>query len=359
LAIPGAPQGGDHARDGRPWHPLFELTLARWRSFYREPSTLFWTFGFPILLSFILGVAFRNPPAQIIDVAIEEGPLASSLRDELASRADIHPRVLSEAAAEQALRTGKIAIFVRQGPPRTYRFDPTRPESRLARLVVDDALQRAEGRRDVAPSSDDAVTEKGSRYIDFLIPGLIGMGLMSSGLWGVGFTLTEMRTRKLIKRLVATPMRKTHFLASFLVLRAGLLVLELPTLVGFGYFAFSVPLRGSLVLLALIATMGAVLFAGMGLLVASRSKNTTVVSGWINVVSFPMLLCSGVFFSTERFPEAIKPWLRMLPLTALNDALRAVMIDGAALPALLVPIACLAVWSVASFAAALTLFHWS
>lgn len=339
-------------------HPLWQLTLARWRIFSREPSTMFWTYGFPLLLTLALGVAFRNRPPEPVDVAVVMGSGAEQVRSELAGHADLHVLVLDARGAAEALRIGRVDVVVEPGAVRTYRFDPTRPESRIARAVVDDTLQRAEGRRDPTATQNQLVTEPGSRYIDFLVPGLLGFGLMSSGLWGVGYLLVEMRTRKLIKRLRATPMRKPHFLMSFVLMRAFFLLGELPLLLGFAYFVFDVPVRGSIALLGLVAVLGSLVFAGMGLLVSSRAQNVQTVGGLINLLLLPMSVCSGVFFSYTRFPASVQPVIRALPLTALIDAMRAIMIEGASLAAIALPIAILVVWGVIAFSAALALFRW-
>jgi ABC-type multidrug transport system permease subunit len=181
---------------------------------------------------------------------------------------------------------------------------------------------------------------------------------MSSGLWGIGFSLAEMRTKKLLKRLMATPMRRTEFLLSFLLVRAVLMLAELPPLLLFARFVFDVRIAGSLVALFVIAMIGGLSFAVMGLLIASRAESNQVVSGLINVVSFPMYLCSGVFFSSSRFPDALQPVLRALPLTALNDATRAVMIDGASFASQAERIGICAAWGAGCFALALRLFKW-
>jgi ABC-type multidrug transport system permease subunit len=251
-----------------------------------------------------------------------------------------------------------IVVVPKEDGSYAYRYDPTRPDSRLARAVTDDLLQRGEGRADPFTAEARTVTEPGSRYIDFLVPGLIGFGLMSTGFWGIGFSLAEMRTKKLIKRLMATPMRRADFLFSFLIVRALMLLVELPPLLLFARFVFDVHIQGSLASLALIALVGGLTFAVMGLLLASRAENPQVVSGLINVASFPMYLCSGVFFSSTKFPDPMQPFIRALPLTALNDALRAVMIDGASLASVTNKLAITAAWGGVSFVLALRLFKW-
>jgi len=305
--------------------PLWQLTLARLRMFFREPSAVFWTFGFPLALSFALGVAFRNKPPDPVAVGVWSGPGATGSRgivEALRATKGIAVREY-QGPSTRDLSTGKIALFVRPGERLEYDFDPTRPESRLAREMVDNALQRASGRADVLPTMDHPVAAPGSRYIDFLIPGLIGMNIMSGSMWGIGYVVVEMRTRKLLKRLMATPMSRAQFLWSFVLMRAAFFFLELPLLLLFGWLAFGVGVAGSLVLLVALSLLGALAFAGLGLLVAARAQNTQTVSGLINLVMMPMWIFSGVFFSYERFPAVVQPLIRILPLTALNDALRA------------------------------------
>jgi ABC-type multidrug transport system permease subunit len=241
---------------------------------------------------------------------------------------------------------------------RIYQFDPTRPESRMARAVVDDVLQRSEGRADPTLALDRLVSEPGSRYIDFLIPGLLGFNLMSSGLWGVGFVIVEMRFRKLIKRLMATPMSRAHFLLSFVLVRAIFLLGEIPVLLGFARFAFGVPIRGSLLLIVGLSALGSLMFAGMGLLIGSRAQNTHTVAGLVNLTTLPMLVTSGVFFSAARFPEAVQPIIQLLPLTALIDAVRTVMLDGAGLAAVATQVGIMLGWGLISFVIALRIFRW-
>ena len=339
-------------------HPLFQLTLTRLREFYREPEAIFWVFGFPIVLAFALGLAFRNTgPGELkVGVAAGEGagPIAASL--EAAPR--LTAVVLDSAAARLQLRGGRIAILVVPGDPLVYRYDSTRTESGLARLEVDAVLQRSRGRVDPTPVRDERITEPGSRYIDFLIPGLLGMNLLGSGIWGVGFAVVQARQKKLLKRFMATPMRRSHYLMAFILSRLLFLFGELAALVGFGWLLFNVGVRGSFLTLVGVALLGAIAFAGLGLLVASRARTIEGVSGLMNLVMLPMWILSGTFFSYARFPDAMIPFVKALPLTALNDALRAVMIDGAGVTALGAPLAIIVAWGAVSFVVALRIFRW-
>ncbi len=359
------PRGGRGDNTALDWfHPLIELTKTRLREFLREPEAVFWVFVFPVLLACALGIAFRSTGPEKVRVAIESSARSSAaeeLRSILVNSPDVDAVILSPAEAQQALRSGAVALVVSQSINQQafdYRFDPTRPESRLARLAVDDTLQRHLGRRDAAEPREERISEPGARYIDFLIPGLIGMNLMGSGLWGLGFTVVQARSRKLLKRFAATPMRRSHYLLSFMFSRLVFLALEVAAILGFAWLAFGVQVRGSLLSFGAIAFAGAAAFAGLGLLIAARPRTVEGVSGWMNFVMLPMWLLSGTFFSSERFPQVIQPFIKALPLTALNEALRAVMNDGAPLlanwPQLLVLIA----WATITFFFALRLFRW-
>ncbi len=355
-----------HATTKRYW-ALGELTLARLREFYREPEAVFWVYGFPILLVVGLGIAFRNQPIERITIDIVDGPRAKTVAEALSKDEKFVPRVVSPDEARLHLRTGRTELVVTTSgkeassaaaPSYEYSFDPSRPESALARNAVDDALQRAAGRKDVAEVTIKEFNEPGGRYIDFLVPGLLGMSLMGGGLWGVGFVTVDMRIRKLLKRFVATPMKHSEFLGGVMLSRLLFLVPEVLVLLIFARLAFGVVIYGSLLAVTFLILLGAVTFAGLGLLVASRAKTLEAVSGLMNLVMLPMWLLSGIFFTSERFPAAVQPFIKVLPLTALNNALRAVMQEGASLASQLPEIGLLAGWAVVTFALALKLFRW-
>jgi ABC-type polysaccharide/polyol phosphate export permease len=338
--------------------PLLELTLVRLREFVREPEAVFWVFVFPILMTCALGLAFRSrgePPALI---GIEDGPGRPALQTALAHAGHITVRVLPPGDVAHALARSDVQLVVDPGPPVIYRFDPTRAESRLARRIVDDALQRAAGRVDPVHATDAPVEVAGSRYVDWLVPGLLGMNIMSTGLWGIGFSVVTARTRKLLKRLVASPMRRRDYLLGHLFGRLVFLVIEVAVLVSFSRLVFGVPMRGSWLLLAATCLVGGLSFGGLGLLVASRARTVEAVSGLLNLVMLPMWLLSGVFFASSNFPDAMQPAIQVLPLTALNEALRAVMLEGAGWGLVLHWWGILGAWGIVTFPLALWLFRW-
>jgi ABC-type multidrug transport system permease subunit len=352
-----------HEVSPRRYSPLGQIVLARLREFYREPEALFWVYGFPILMVVGLGIAFRNQPIEKITVDVEAGSLAEGAVEALAGQERFVAAVRSPEEARLRLRTGKsdLVVTARGGSPPKYDFlfDRTRPASVVASEAVDNALERAAGRQDVVQVSEQEFTEPGGRYIDFLVPGLLGMSLMGGGLWGVGFVTVDMRIRKLLKRFLATPMRKTDFLAGIMLSRLLFMVPEVLVLLIFARYAFDVRIFGSVTAVVFLILLGAAMFSGLGLLVASRAKTLEAVSGLMNLVMLPMWMLSGIFFSSERFPEAAQPLIKLLPLTALNDSLRAVMQDGATLASQWSPIALMFAWAVVTFVLALRWFRWS
>jgi ABC-2 type transport system permease protein len=350
-------------RNGR-WTGFRYILMARLLELKREPEVIFWVFGFPVLLAVGLGLAFRNKPADTTWVAIVAGPGADDAAGLLRRSprgSSIRTAVLAEPEALQGFRLGKYDLVVVPNGANgfQYRYDPARPESVLSRAEVDDAVQSAAGRKDPLPSSSVASSEPGSRYIDFLIPGLLGMNLMNSGMWGIGFALVDMRQRKLLKRFVGTPMRRSDFLLALIASRLVLMVIEIVLLLGFGVLAFHMRVLGSLFSILLLTTIGAISFGGLGLLTASRAQKIESVSGLMNLVMMPMWIFSGVFFSAERFPAVLQPLIKLLPLTALNDALRATILQGASVAAQSGRILVLVLWGGISFALALRWFRWT
>jgi ABC-2 type transport system permease protein len=337
-------------------HPLVQLTIVRFLETLREPEALFWIFAFPILLAGGLGIAFRNRPAEVLKIATTNPVLAPSLQGEKLLAVEL----LDSNAAEEALRTGKIALLAvpNANGSVVYSYDDTNPEGRTARMLADRAVQQAAGRADPIRTSDYFLREPGSRYIDFLIPGLLGMNLMGSAIWGMGFTVVDARRKKLLKRLVATPMPKRYFLLSYVLSRILMLVAEVGIVLGFGALIFHVPVRGSLLSLAVVCLLGSLTFSALGLLLASRAKTIEAASGLMNAVMLPMWIASGVFFSAQRFPDVVQPIIKALPLTAAIDALRANMLQGASLVQLTPQIAVLGAWLVVCFILALKLFRW-
>jgi ABC-2 type transport system permease protein len=340
------------------YHPLLEMTLVRLKEFGREPDVAFWVFAFPLLLTIALGFAFREKAPDRIPVGVTQGPFAQQRLAALQKSPSLRPRLYEAKEGREELRRGKISLLVNGDGALLYRLDPTRPDARTARVEVDDALQTAAGRRDALTAKEEHVTEQGSRYIDFLVPGLLGMNLMGTGMWSIGFSIVNARLRKLLKRFVATPMRKRDYLLSHFAARLVFLVVEVTSVSLVAWLVFDVSIRGSIALFALTCVVGGATFAGIGVLVGSRVSTLEAISGLMNVVMMPMWILSGVFFSYERFPDAVKPLIRVLPLTALNDALRAVINDGYGFAQVAPQLGILLAWAIVSALIGLRLFRW-
>jgi ABC-2 type transport system permease protein len=344
-------RGGAH-------HPIVELTLTRLREFVREPEALFWTFVFPIVMTLVMAMAFPSRGARPVPVGIADGEAAPSLRQTLAKAPGIAVVDVPRGGEQRALREGIVHVIVVPADPPAYQFDAARVESYTARLVVDDALKRAAGRVDPWVAREEPVEVPGSRYVDWLIPGMVAMGIMSNGMWGVGFSIVQARMRKLLKRMVSSPMRKSEYLLAQLLARLIFLAPEVAVPIVFGVLAFGMPVNGSIGAITVVTLVGSLAFGAIGLLLGSRARTFEAVSGLMNMAMLPMWLLSGVFFSSSNFPLAVQPAIQALPLTALVDGLRAVVLEGATLTAVRAELLRLAIWTIVPFAVALRIFKW-
>ena len=342
---------------------ICQMILARLRTFLREPAAIFWVYVFPLLTMLALGVAFRTQPFEQITVVIQQTDQAAAILETLQQDDRFRIRIENANDANDSLRFGRADVIVAveaTGEPRyRYAYDPTRPGSLLARNSVNDVLQRAAGRDDVVLSSNQEITAPGSRYIDFLIPGLIGMGIMSGGVWGIGFAIVDMRIRKLLKRLLATPMKRGQFLTAIMISRQIFTIPQILLLLVCSNLIFGVVNQGSYLALLLLILLGCVQFSGIGLLIAIRAKTMETMSGLMNLATLPMWMVSGIFFSRERFPEATQPLIQLLPLTPLIDAIRGTMLEGRSLVDLSTELTLIGCWAILSFVVALRFFRWN
>jgi ABC-2 type transport system permease protein len=334
---------------------LYQLTATRLKLTLREPEAIFWIFIFPILLAIGLGIAFRNRPADVLPV----GATTEQLTQALAADKGLKATAMDESAGVHALAVGTIVLLAEQsGDGVVYRYDNTNPDARTARMIADDAIQKAAGRHDTVAATNELVHKTGSRYIDFVVPGLLGMNLMGSAMWGLGFSIVDGRQKKLLKRMVASPMPRWQYLAAYLLSRLVMLAVEVVVFLGFAKLVFGVPFRGPLWQLGLLCILVSLVFAALGLLVASRAKTMEAVSGLMNLVMLPMWILSGVFFSASRFPAIVQPIVRALPLTAAIDAIRGNMLQGTQLGQLTAQVGILLLWFALPFAVSLRIFRW-
>ncbi len=345
-------------------HPIPSITITRLKEFIRRPEALFWVYFFPVLMIIVLGNAFQNQPIESFNVDVIENEHATALMEQLSNQSQIKTHLVNAEESSRRLRLGKSVLAITAGPDSdgqkqfVYRFDPQRPGASTAHNAVDDILQTANGRTDVFTAETTQLDGSGGTYVDFLVPGLLGIGLMGGGMWGVGFAIVDMRIRKLLKRYMATPMRKSDFLISMMLSRLVFMIPQIVLTLLVAYWMFDFKIYGNVAAVSLLVVLGAFEFAAVGLLVGARAQTIETASGLMNFVMLPMYTLCGAFFSYERFPEIFHPLIRWLPLTPIIDSLRSVMMDGESLFAQWPEIVVMAFWSVIPFGIAMVIFRW-
>ena len=339
---------------------LGQVTLLTFREFIRTPGAVFWTYGFPLTMAVCLGLAFRTSEPAPLAIAVVESEHVAAQFEALEKNERLQPQLFDLAGARDAFSHGRCLLIVSGTAQRpVITVDPTRPESELARLHVVQSLQASHSPQSVLEVEERDETAPGSRYIDWLIPGLISLNLLGAGLWGVGFNLVQMRVKHILRRLMVTPMRRSEFMLAFLLSRLLLVIPESAIILGFGVWIFDTPISGSLGTILVLVLLGAVSFTGLGILIACRAKSMESVSGLMNFVMIPMWLLGGSFFSSDRFPDVLQPLVQILPITHLNNGLRAVIQDGAEIGTMGLELGYLAAFGVLTMVLAIKIFRWT
>jgi len=370
---------------------LYQLILAHVFEIIREPGVLFWGIIFPILMSLGLGIAFTQKTDNIRKIAFIENNLADTIinpNSGINAILDKHPLIISEKIRGniyykmtvpdeklgnytyqfQSMDLQKAMIYLKQGKLNLileekngkilYHFDPLNPDAQLTYLKLSRLLDGSE----VQPLSDmeevQPIEIKGARYIDFLVPGLIAMGVMMSSMWGISYSIIERRSKKLLRRLVATPMKKSGFLAALITVRTAMNVIESLLLFIFASLVFNITIQGSITALVIIFISGNVAFAGLAVFISSRTAKTEIGNGLINVVVMPMMVLSGIFFSYHNFPEWSISFIQKLPLTMLADGIRSIFTEGAGLYDIALPSLILSGAGIILFSAGMKIFKW-
>jgi ABC-type multidrug transport system permease subunit len=369
---------------------LWQLISALFREIIREPEVLFWGILFPILMSLGLGLAFTKKTTVIRKVAIiniSENPLLVyhsaiesflekncekdsskeagtwlwkyTIRDEKLGNSVFLFYNLKWDDAVRLLKRGTINVLLTGiNDSVKYEFDPMNPDAQLTYLKLSSVIGQG-SIQPVASNSDiKPLTVTGTRYIDFLVPGLITMGVMMSSMWGISYGIIEKRSKKLLRRLVATPMKKSHFLIALITVRVTMNFIESLVLFLFALFAFRLSIQGSISALILVFLAGNIAFAGIAVFVSSRTSNTEAGNGMINFVVFPMMILSGIFFSYQNFPDWSLPVIRNLPLTMLTDGVRSIFNEGAGYHEVALPILILLIVGISFFSIGLKIFKW-
>jgi ABC-2 type transport system permease protein len=352
--------------------PLFQLVSLQFKNFFREPAIIFWAVIFPILMAWVLGVAFTNKGEMKKTVAVigsitekhvlwlkpdSANTVTRLFGDDIKNPTRVKFVFCTEEQALLMMKRGEINLVLQQSADTIiYRYDPKNPDAVNTYLMIEREINR--NTEPMVRSAIMPVTSRGSRYIDFLIPGLIAMGIMNSCLWGISWNLIEFRMKKLLRRMVATPMRKTDFLLSNLITRTLIGGFETIVLLLFAFLYFSISLEGSLLALLMIYFAGILAFAGIAIMISSRTANSQIGNGLINAISLPMMILSGIFFSYHNFPDWCIPFIKYMPLTLLADSIRSIFIEGAGVGDILLPFIVLVITGTATFLAGLRMYKW-
>ena len=372
---------------------LFELISAYFKEIIREPGVLFWGIAFPILMSLGLGIAFTKKPDIVRNVAlIASSQSVSRMSDSsdkiisflqnhaektetAGSTSETYKIVIPDAKlgnttflfklttwqnAMDLLKRGNLSIILdEKNGQGQYHFDPMNPDAQLTYLKLTE-LFGEKGRQSnlLKETNVEPLTVSGTRYIDFLVPGLIAMGIMMSCMWGLSYGIIDKRSKKLLRRMVATPMRKSYFLIALITVRVGMNFVESSLLFLFAALVFNITIQGNIAALIIIFLAGNIAFAGIAIFISSHTGNTEIGNGLINVVVLPMMVLSGIFFSYHNFPDWSIPFIKLMPLTMLADGIRSIFIEGAGFAQNTVPTIILLAIGVFFFSTGLKLFKW-
>jgi ABC-2 type transport system permease protein len=364
-------------------HQLYRLIVAHIKEIVREPAVLFWGIGFPILMAWGLGIAFSTKKEMNREIAvIYQNPTVSIQKSVLADIIEHYPGkqkgdyllplrnektgdinlTFHECTLDEAhvlLKKGTISLIVEVSQDKIhYNFDPANAEAQLLYQLVKGVVYN--GPQYYASHQDEIkpLTVSGTRYIDFLIPGLLAMGIMMSSSWGISYTLIERRSKKLLRRMVATPMKKSNLLIALITARFIMNVIEAVLLYLFAWLYFDIQIQGNPVALLALFIAGNMAFAGISVLISSHTANPEVGNGLINAVVTPMMVVSGIFFSYSHFPEWTIPVIRHLPLTMLADGVRSIFNEGAGLMEVWREVLILCTTGLVTFVIGLKVFKW-
>jgi len=373
------------------WKQLVQLISAHFKEIIREPEVLFWGIAFPMLMSLGLGIAFTkkvdivrqvalvepasgisaSPPGGEIERFLQRSAEKIKSRDAQEDRYQVTMKdaqlgtavfIFRKTDWQEAMRLmkrGTLALAITEADDRVrYHFDPSNTDAQLTYLRLSKMIGGRPSNRSETTADVEPLTVPGTRYIDFLVPGLIAMGIMMSCMWGLSYGMIEKRSQKLLRRMVATPMRKSHLLIALMIVRTGMNLIEAGLLFVFAWLVFGITIQGNPAALLALFVAGNIAFAGIAVFVSARTEKTETGNGLVNVVVMPMMVLSGIFFSYHNFPQWSLPFIRKLPLTLLADGLRSIFIEGAGFPQISVPLFVLTATGVFFFLIGLRRFKW-
>lgn len=368
---------------------LWILTLSLLREITREPGVLFWGILFPILMTLGLGLAFSKKADVVRKVAIipsenityndssnltiflndlceknispeqEDYRWKLEIRDDKLGNTAFLFYAMTWEESMVLLKRGTVNLIIKEEEGKTeYHFDPLNGDAELIYLKLSGIISSGKLIPAGRTTEIRPLTLTGTRYIDFLVPGLITMGVMMSSMWGISYGIIEKRSKKLLRRLVATPMKKSHFLIALITVRITMNFIEAIVLLLFALIAFNMTIQGSIPAMILMFLAGNIAFAGIAVFVSSHTSNTEVGNGLINFVVMPMMVLSGIFFSYHNFPDWSIPVIEKLPLTMMTDGIRSIFNEGAGFSEVTIPVIILTATGALFFGVGLKIFKW-
>ena len=346
---------------------MSKLFIASVRMIYRDRQVLFWALAFPIIFAVVFGLfGFEDAPEVEIEL---QGDRASSLYEGIEEGLKgIEPFTVnestdaSEAAAHIADGETDVVVTV-DGSVVHVRYNETNFDTNRFAIaaidqVVNEANLAAAGVTEPAVTMETtAIAGEDITYYDFLLPGLVAMGLMNASIGGMAVAIARFREQKILRRIMATPLDPRRFLAAQVSARLVLAVVQAALILAVGVFAFGATIHGNVAWIFVLAAIGNLIFLNIGFSIAGRAKNPDAADGMANAISLPMLFLSGTFFPTDSLPDVMQTIVAILPLTPLLEAMRIVAVDGEPITAASSQLLLLLVWVVVSFAIASRLFR--
>jgi ABC-2 type transport system permease protein len=359
---------------------LMSLTIANIKSYVRDRAALFWTLAFPLIFIFMFGFILQGGGDTGLSlgwVDQDGSPAATQLKGAFEAQDGIELTTAQEAAALDQMREGELHAVIAvpmgygaavegaaagTGPPGNVVVytDPSRQN--LAGSVYQAVgsvlgVVNLGGRPPLVVPRPETLQTENLNFISYFVPSMLGLSVMQVGIFAA-IPLVADREKLILKRLAATPLRRWQLVGSNVLMRLLIALIQSVIIIGVGIAFFDVAISGPFPLSVLFVVLGAVSFLALGYVVASFASTEDAANGMTSVIQFPMMFLSGTFFPIDEMPDALQAVARVIPLTYLSDALRQVMVGGAAFAPLWVCGAVLAGWLVVCFAIAARKFRW-
>jgi ABC-2 type transport system permease protein len=355
---------------------FWQLYVANFKEFIRDRMSLFWVMAFPLFFIGIFGLIFSSDSGPSYDLGLvdeDQGSVGTAISGALSGVEIFEVETGTREALLATLLEGDLVLIVPAGTSATVEagqpagleahYDPTNQAvGQLVLGVIDqmvaDIDQGITQRPTLLTVEPVSVIPERVSQIDFILPGILGMALMQLGLFSTATVMVQLREQQVLRRLSATPLSRTALLASQVAFRLTLAIIQTALILTVGMLAFGVTLSGSPLLLVGFVLLGALAFIALGYLVSSQARTVDSANGLTQVINFPMMFLSGLFFPLSLMPAWIQPVAHLLPLTYLADALRQIMVGATPTYPLGLDLAVLAGWLVACTLLSVRLFKW-